>query len=173
MKMLPQLGFVLLLPFLMLAGVAQAADAPPAIADVVAGADRQEGYFDFYYQPNTGQILLEVERWNEEFLYASALATGIGSNDIGLDRGQLGGGRVVKFERHGNKVFLKHINLDYRAVSDSAAERLSVQEAFAESILAGFAVEAVEGNRVLIDLTDFLLSDVHGVATTLARSQQL
>jgi len=172
MKMLPQLGFVLLLPFLMLAGVAQAADAPPAIADVVAGADRQEGYFDFYYQPNTGQILLEVERWNEEFLYASALATGIGSNDIGLDRGQLGGGRVVKFERHGNKVFLKHINLDYRAVSDSAAERLSVQEAFAESILAGFAVEAVEGNRVLIDLTDFLLSDVHGVATTLARSQQ-
>ncbi|OFE12951.1 hypothetical protein PHACT_07205 [Pseudohongiella acticola] len=172
MKMLPQLGFVLLLPFLMLAGVAQAADAPPAIADVVAGADRQEGYFDFYYQPNTGQILLEVERWNEEFLYASALATGIGSNDIGLDRGQLGGGRVVKFERHGNKVFLKHINLDYRAVSDSAAERLSVQEAFAESILAGFAVEAVEGNRVLIDLTDFLLNDVHGVATTLARSQQ-
>lgn len=172
MKMLPQLGFVLLLPFLMLAGVAQAADAPPAIADAVAGAERQEGYFDFYYQPNTGQILLEVDRWNEEFLYTSVLATGIGSNDIGLDRGQLGGSRVVKFERHGNKVFLKHINLDYRADSDSAAERLSVQEAFAESILAGFDVEAVDGDRVLIDLTDFLLSDVHGVATTLARSQQ-
>jgi hypothetical protein len=172
MKMLPQLGFVLLLPFLMLAGVAQAADAPPSIEETVAGAQLQEGYFDFYYQPNTGQILLEVERWNEEFLYTSALATGIGSNDIGLDRGQLGGSRVVKFERHGNKVFLKHINLDYRADSDSAAERLSVQEAFAESILAGFDVEAADGDRVLIDLTDFLLSDVHGVATTLARSQQ-
>ena len=172
MKMLPQLGFVLLLPFLMLASVAQAADAPPAIADVVAGAERQDGYFDFYYQPNTGQILLEVDRWDEEFLYTSALATGVGSNDIGLDRGQLGGSRVVKFERHGNKVFLKHINLDYRADSDSAAERLSVQEAFAESILAGFDVEAVDGDSVLIDLTDFLLSDVHGVATTLARSQQ-
>ncbi|KKO12099.1 zinc-dependent metalloprotease [Pseudohongiella sp.] len=172
MKMLPQLGLALLLPFLMVTSVAQAADAPPAIAEAVAGAQLQEGYFDFYYQPNSGQILLAVDRWDEEFLYTSALATGVGSNDIGLDRGQLGGGRVVKFERHGNKVFLKHINLDYRADSDSAAERLSVQEAFAESILAGFDVEAADGDSVLIDLTDFLLSDVHGVASTLARSQQ-
>lgn len=170
MKTFPRFAYVL---FLMLAvSVAQAADAPPVIDEAVAGAQLQEGYFDFYYQPNTGQILLEVDRWDEEFLYTSALATGVGSNDIGLDRGQLGGSRVVKFERHGNKVFLKHINLDYRADSDSAAERLSVQEAFAESILAGFDVEAVDGDRVLIDLTDFLLSDVHGVATTLARSQQ-
>lgn len=170
MKTFPRFAYSL---FLMLAvSVVQAADAPPTIDEAVAGAQLQEGYFDFYYQPNTGQILLEVDRWDEEFLYTSALATGVGSNDIGLDRGQLGGSRVVKFERHGNKVFLKHINLDYRADSDSAAERLSVQEAFAESILAGFAVEAVTGDRVLIDLTDFLLSDVHGVAATLARSQQ-
>lgn len=172
MKILPQLRVTLLLPFLMFASLAQAAGAPPAISETVSGAELQEGYFDFYYQPNTGQILLQVDRWDEEFLYAGALATGVGSNDIGLDRGQLGGSRVVKFERHGNKVFLKHINLDYRADSDSAAERLSVQEAFAESILAGFAIEAVDGDSVLIDLTDFLLSDVHGVANTLARSQQ-
>lgn len=173
MKMLPQPGFAFLLSFVMLlTGMVQAADAPSSISDATAGADLHEGYFDFYYQPNTGQILLRVERWDEEFLYASALATGIGSNDIGLDRGQLGDSRVVKFERHGNKVFLKHINLDYRADSDSAAERLSVQEAFAESIIAGFDVEASDGASVLIDLTDFLLSDVHGVVGTLARSQQ-
>jgi hypothetical protein len=140
--------------------------------EIVSGAEHQAGYFDFYYKPGTGQLLLEVSRWDEDFLYANALSTGIGSNDIGLDRGQVGDSRVVRFERHGNKVFLKHINLDYRADSDSAAERLSVQEAFAESILAGFTVLASNGDTVLIDMTDFLLTDAHGVSSTLARSQQ-
>ncbi|MDO8907049.1 MAG: zinc-dependent metalloprotease [Pseudohongiella sp.] len=140
--------------------------------EIISGTGHQAGYFDFYYKPATGQLLLEIERWNEDFLYANALSTGIGSNDIGLDRGQVGDSRVVRFERHGNKVFLKHINLDYRADSDSAAERLSVQEAFAESILAGFTVLASNGDSVLIDMTDFLLTDAHGVSSTLARSQQ-
>ncbi|MDO9520527.1 MAG: zinc-dependent metalloprotease [Pseudohongiella sp.] len=140
--------------------------------EIISGTEHQAGYFDFYYKPATGQLLLEIERWNEDFLYANALSTGIGSNDIGLDRGQVGDSRVVRFERHGNKVFLKHINLDYRADSDSAAERLSVQEAFAESILAGFTVLASNGDSVLIDMTDFLLTDAHGVSSTLARSQQ-
>lgn len=140
--------------------------------DLISGASHQPGYFDFYYKPDTGQLLLQVNRWNEEFLYANSLSTGIGSNDIGLDRGQVGSSRVVRFERHGNKVFLKHINLAYRADSDSAAERLSVTEAFAESILAGFTVLAAQGDAVLIDLTDFLLTDAHGVSTTLQRSQQ-
>lgn len=140
--------------------------------ELVDGSEHQPGYFDFYYKPATGQLLLEVERWDEDFLYANALSTGIGSNDIGLDRGQVGDSRVVRFERHGNKVFLKHINLDYRADSDSAAERLSVQEAFAESILAGFTVLASNGDSVLIDMTDFLLADAHGVSATLSGSQQ-
>jgi hypothetical protein len=141
-------------------------------SDLIDGADHQPGYFDFYYKPDTGQLLLQVDRWDEDFLYANSLSTGIGSNDIGLDRGQIGSSRVVRFERHGNKVFLKHINLAYRADSDSAAERMSVTEAFAESILAGFTVLAARNNSVLIDMTDYLLSDAHGVATTLQRSQQ-
>jgi len=145
---------------------------PASWEDVISGSEHQAGYFDFYYKPASGQLLLKVERWNEDFLYANALSTGIGSNDIGLDRGQVGSSRVVRFERHGNKVFLKHINLAYRADSDSAAERLSVQEAFAESILAGFTVLASDGESVLIDMTDFLLTDAHGVSATLAGSQQ-
>ncbi|TFH75746.1 DUF5117 domain-containing protein [Gammaproteobacteria bacterium LSUCC0112] len=145
---------------------------PSSWEDLIRGAEHQSGYFDFYYKPATGQLLLKVERWNEDFLYANALSTGIGSNDIGLDRGQVDSSRVVRFERHGNKVFLKHINLAFRADSDSAAERLSVQEAFAESILAGFMVLASDGESVLIDMTDFLLTDAHGVSATLAGSQQ-
>jgi len=143
-----------------------------SIEETVADAEAFEGYFDFYYQGSDGKLLLEIENFDEEFLYANSLATGVGSNDIGLDRGQIGSGRVVKFERAGNKVFLKHINLQYRAQSENELERLAVEEAFAESILWGFTVEAESDQGVLIDLTDFLLEDAHGVSATLARSEQ-
>lgn len=166
-----RLSTVILLPLLLL-GAALAMAAVPGIDEATAGAERFEGYFDFYYKAEDGSLLLEVEDWDTEFLYANSLATGLGSNDIGLDRGQIGNGRVVKFERHGNKVFLKHINLDYRAQSDNELERLAVEEAFAESILAGFEVKAESNGTALIDITDFLLSDAHGVSNTLAASEQ-
>ena len=60
-----------------------------------------------------------------EFLYQSSLPAGIGSNDIGLDRGQLGATRIVRFERSGPKVLLIQSNLDYRAVSNDEDERLA------------------------------------------------
>jgi hypothetical protein len=65
-----------------------------------------EGFFDFYYEESADKIYLKVEKLNEEFLYVNALASGIGSNDIGLDRGQLGNERVVYFEKAGNKLLL-------------------------------------------------------------------
>ena len=171
-RCLPRLFIALIVIVLSSQFSAKSFAQPASWEDVISSTEHQAGYFDFYYKPATGQLLLKVERWNEDFLYANALSTGIGSNDIGLDRGQVGSSRVVRFERHGNKVFLKHINLAYRADSDSAAERLSVQEAFAESILAGFTVLASDGESVLIDMTDFLLTDAHGVSATLAGSQQ-
>jgi hypothetical protein len=164
--------FSAMMLLLLLAVPSFSQDKTVSMEDAIAGATPQQGFFDFYYKTDTGALLLKVDKWNEEFLYANALSTGIGSNDIGLDRGQLGEGRVVVFEKHGNKVFLKHINLDYRASSDNAAERLAVQEAFAESILAGFPVIAEAEGVALIDITDFLLSDIHGIADTLSRSQQ-
>ena len=163
------LFFAFILSF---AGPLSAADLPASIADAVSDSELYSGYFDFYYEANSGKLFLEVDNLDEEFLYASALATGLGSNDIGLDRGQLGGGRVVKFQRLGNKVFLKQINLDYRAQSDNELERLAVEEAFAESVLWGFEVAAESGDAVLIDLTGFLLSDVHGVVNTLSAGDQ-
>ncbi len=142
------------------------------ISEAIADTELFSGFFNYYYRPTDGHLLLEIEDWEQEFLYVNSLATGVGSNDIGLDRGRISAGRVVKFERHGNKVFLKHINLKYRAITDNAAERLAVEEAFAESILWGFTVEVEDENRVLIDFTDFLLSDAHGVSATLARLEQ-
>ncbi|MDA1019025.1 MAG: hypothetical protein O2790_02315 [Bacteroidetes bacterium] len=58
------------------------------------------GFFDFNYSESNDKIFLKVNKNNQEFLYVSSLSTGLGSNDTGLDRGQLGKERIVKFEKY-------------------------------------------------------------------------
>ena len=119
-----------------------------------------------------GKIWLEIDKWNTEFLYVESLPAGIGSNDIGLDRGQLGNSAIVRFDRSGPRVLLVAPNYGFRATSNNPDERLAVKDAFAESTLWGFEVAAEEGNRVLVDATNFYLRDVHQVTNTLQRGQQ-
>ena len=142
------------------------------IAERTAGMQAYDGFFKFYWDEAGGKIWLEVDRWEEEFLYVNSLTGGLGSNDIGLDRNQLGESRVVKFVRSGPKVLLLEPNYRYRAESDNPEERRSVREAFASSVIGGFQVEAMTGERVLVDLTDFLLRDAHGVAQRLKKGKQ-
>src|ERR1700742_2725007 len=130
------------------------------------------GYFNFYWNEKTGQIFLEVDRFNDEFLYVNSLPAGVGSNDLGMDRGQIGGSRIVKFIKIGNKILLVQPNYSYRAVSNNADERKSVEEAFAQSVLWGFTAEAQDSSRVLIDITHFLLHDSHNVSRRLENSNQ-
>jgi hypothetical protein len=130
------------------------------------------GFFEFYFDEQQDKIHLLIDKFETEFLYVESLTAGIGSNDIGLDRNQLGRERAVKFQRRGPKVLLTEINLRYRAISDNAAERKAVEEAFAQSVLFGFTVEAEEGSKVLVDATDFLMQDAHDVIGTLKSAQQ-
>lgn len=138
----------------------------------IDGMKKFPGFFEFYHDEKQDKIFLLIDRFQTEFLYVNSLSAGVGSNDIGLDRGQLGSERVVKFDRRGPKVLLVEPNLRYRAITNSAAEKKSVEEAFAHSVLWGFKVEAEEGSKVLVDATDFFLQDAHGVAETLKTTQQ-
>jgi Met-zincin/Domain of unknown function (DUF5117)/Domain of unknown function (DUF5118) len=142
------------------------------IAEKTATAQKLTGYFNLYWDAKQGKLWLEIDKWGTEFLYQSSLPAGIGSNDIGLDRGQLGATRVVRFERSGPKVLLIQSNLDYRAVSNDAEERRAVRDSFAESALWGFTAVAEDGNRVLVDATDFFLRDAHHVPEALRRTKQ-
>jgi len=141
----------------------------PSIAEKTSGMKSFDGFVKFYWDDTEGKIWLEIERFNEEFLYVNGMATGIGSNDIGLDRTQLGSQRIVYFERRGPKVFMTQPNLMYRAENSSnPVEKQSVRDAFAESIVWGFKIEAEESGRVLIDLTSFLSQDHRNISTRLA-----
>jgi len=132
----------------------------------------QDGFFDFYYQIETDKVFLKIDKFEQPFLFQSSMPQGIGSNDIGLDRGQLGDTRLVKFQRFGNKVLLKQLNTQYRASSSNLAEQASIDEAFADSVIAGFPVVATDGDTVVIDYTDFLLSDIHQISQRLAGTEQ-
>jgi len=157
--------------------VTSAADNPtPTIAEKTASMQKWPGYFNLFWDAKQGKLWLEIDKWNTEFLYQSGLSAGVGSNDIGLDRGQLGATRIVRFERTGPKVLLIQENLEYRAVSDSPDERRAVHDSFAESTLAGFSVAAEQsdpkGDHALVDATDFFLRDAHNVPAALRRTKQ-
>ena len=130
------------------------------------------GYFNFHYSPTEGKIYLEVDQLNKEFLYTHFLASGIGSNDIGLDRGQIGDGVVVKFIKSGNTILLLQPNQKFRAISDNEFEKKSIEEAFAMSIIFGFPIKETKNEKHLIDLTPFLLRDAHHVAKRLKNNNQ-
>ena len=130
------------------------------------------GYYDFIYNEDKGTILLEVQDLNKEFLYVHSLTSGVGSNDLGLDRGQLGDGVVVKWIKSGNKLLLMQPNLGYRASSTNPDEKTSVEQAFARSVLFGFEIKEKKNDNFIIDLTPFLMQDAHGVAKRLKDRKQ-
>lgn len=143
-----------------------------SISEKTSNMKAYEGFFNFWWDDDTGKIWLEIDKLDEEFIYVNSLAAGIGSNDIGLDRSQLGNTRVVKFQKVGPKVLLVQPNYDYRATSGVALEEKSISEAFAQSVLFGFEVGASEGGRILVDITGFLMQDAHGVADRLQQRNQ-
>jgi hypothetical protein len=139
----------------------------PTIEEKTAGMRKLDGFFPLYWDEAAGTLWLEIPTFDTEVLYITGLPAGIGSNDIGLDRGQIGQGKVVKFQRVGPKVLMVQPNLRFRAVNGTPDEKKAVEDSFATSVLWGFTVAAESGGRVLVDTTDFLLRDVHGVINRL------
>lgn len=169
---------------LALAGCAAGAAAPaaptprpqqsvlPTIEQKTQGMEKKDGLLPLYWDEAEGKLWLEIPRQDLEVIYVESLPAGVGSNDIGLDRDQMGSTKLVKFHRVGRKVLMVQPNLEYRAITSNPAERRAVEDAFAKSVIWGFTVSARTGDRVLVDATDFLIRDAHGVARTLQRTGQ-
>ncbi len=164
--------FFSLLLLLCLASLPAYGQGITSITDKTAGMDKRDGFFPVYWDETKGDIYLEIPALEQEFIYVTSMPAGLGSNDIGLDRSQLGSTRLVRFERVGPKILLVMPNLRYRADSESAAERASVREAFAEAVLWGFTAEAEEGGRVLVKATDFVVRDANDIVRRLRGAQQ-
>lgn len=157
-----------------------------SLEQFVEGLETQQGFYTFYYRQRDGKLFLQIKesQIGQPFLFQSSLPYGVGSNDIGLDRGQLGNTRLVQFDRFGKRVLLRQLNTDYRAISDNPNEVKAVEQAFASSVIAGLDIvaeskvvadsssENESKPAILVDYTPFLLSDIHSIGRTLERGKQ-
>lgn len=154
---------------------AAAAGTAPAtsIAARTGGMERLEGLITVHHDARQGRLLLEIPQDSMRVLMFTMLATGLGSNPIGLDRGANGDANVTRFQRQGDRVLVVFENWNYRSsAADDADHQRTVAEAFPSSITAALPLLAVEDGRLLVDATDFVMRDWLGVGRTLARSQE-
>ena len=154
------------------AGKQEKENAVKTIEEKTKGMKRVDGFVPFYWDEKSGKVFLEIGDFESELLYVNSLATGLGSNPVGLDRGKLGGQRVIQFRRVGPKILMLQRNLRFRANTKNRAEQRAVEQSFAQSVIWGGKVEAETEGKVLVDFTNQLMTDVQGVAGTLARTGQ-
>lgn len=142
--------------------------------DFLSDKKVMNGFIQIAYDNSSDSVYIGIKKSQvgQKMLFQSSLPHGVGSNDIGLDRGQLGMTRLVRFERFGNKLMLKQLNTEYRANSDNQLERESIDQAFADSIIAGFKLESENDEFIYLNYTDFLLSDIHDVSGRLSQTGQ-
>ena len=142
--------------------------ATESVESVLLNTQEMPGFIPLHWDSEEGRLYADISDVEGPFIYYNGLSYGLGSNDLGLDRGRLGDTFLVEFRKVGKKVFLAALNTKYTARSEDAQERRAVAEAFAESIIWGFAVVESGPNTLVIDLTDFALSDATGIADLLA-----
>ncbi len=149
-----------------------AQDAFPSIAEKTEGATAMEGFFNLYWDEAEGALYWEMDPASGEFLYQVSMGSGLGSNPVGIDRGQLRGTHVLEVQRVGPRVLLMEPNYRFQARSDNPTEVQAVRDAFAPSVYWGFDVVAESDGRVLVDATPFFVRDARGAAAQMAQRGQ-
>lgn len=162
--------FIILL-LISLSSIAQNT-ATSRISEKTKNWKQYDGYFKYWWDAANGKIWLQIDKLDTEFLYVNSLPGGLGSNDIGLDRGQIGNTRIIYFNKVGKKILMVQPNYDFRASSLDKREQKAVKESFAQSILWSFVVDEDEGDKVLVDATSFFVRDAHGVADKIRSMKQ-
>lgn len=172
------------LPFALLLGCGGRAVVSPAPANAPAAAPggsiagrtqglvQHPGFIPVYLHARQGKILLELPGDSTRALFFLSLATGLGSNPIGLDRGADGASHVLRFDRNGERVLAVLENWSYRGAPDDADHRRTIAESFPPSTVASLPVIAEERGRLLVDATDFFIRDWLDIAGTLQRTGQ-
>jgi hypothetical protein len=150
----------------------------PRISKKTAGMEKRSGLLDVWVDKKDGKLWLALPPAGKDgtvgsYIYSEGLLTGLGSNPVGLDRGQLGDTRVVTLRQVGGRLLVEQPNLRFRALSEDAVERRTVQESFATSVLWAGEIAATEPDgRSLVDFTTFLVRDAHDVVSKLKTTGQ-
>lgn len=158
--------------FLCLSALVATGQGKRSYADITGAAKKIDGFVTLYWEESAGRMWIDIDQFGKELLYVTSLPAGLGSNDVGLDRGQLGTQALVRFDRVGPRVLLTALNTDFRAISNNPDERKAVEDSFAQSVLMGFDVAAEANGHVLVDGSALFLRDAHNATGTLQRTRQ-
>jgi hypothetical protein len=155
------------------APVSTSAPAPAkSIQDLTAKLQAQPGFLDVWRDADRARVLLAAGSLGQPFLMSTSLPYALGSNDVALDRGQIGQGKIVHFEKHGARLFLVQENTRFVANSPDRDERASAVEAFAGAVIWSGDILATDGGKYLVDFTSFVMSDRHGIVRRLNDTKQ-
>ena len=150
-----------------------AAASAAGIAAKTAGLEKKDGFIPIYLDNKTGKIMLEIPRDSMRVLMFTGLATGLGSNPIGLDRGAGYDNYIARFDRNGDRVLVVFENWNYRtSAADNPAHARTIAESFPPSTPGSLPIVAEEGSRTLVDATDFFMRDWNDVSGTLAQNNE-
>ena len=136
---------------------------PKTIEAATEGMTKLDGFVPVYWNEKDGKLWLEIARFDTDILHYTSLPAGFGENTLGLNRGDLGPSHVIQWKRVGPRILMTEANQRYRASSDNAMEQRSVDDGFPQAVHWGFTVAAETDGRVLVDATDFLMTDWHGI----------
>jgi len=167
--------FVFMCLIFFAAGTGILAQTPP---EVVTAMRQENVLLPIRWDAKKGSLLLGVPLTEAEgtaspkYILNDSLPYGVGQNDLGMDRGQLGGARLVHFERVGPKLLLVQENTKFRTDSTDPAEILAVQQSFPSAVLAGFEIAGENNGFVVVDATKYFYADIHSIAQTLAATKQ-
>jgi len=151
---------------------------PASFISRLEGTRQLVGLLDLRLDDEQGQAWLVLPVPGDrgltmECLYAEGLTSGLGSNPVGLDRGQLGPAQIIAFRVVGQRVLVEVSNQAFRAQTANEDERRATRESFATSVIwSGNVAERAADGRVLVDFTTFLVRDAHGLARRLAGAGQ-
>ncbi len=151
---------------------AQDQDPLPGIEEKTRGTTVMEGFFNLYWDEGRGVLYWELDPSGGEFLYQVSMGSGLGSNPVGIDRGQLRGTHVLEPRRVGPRILLMEPNYQFQARSDNPSEVQAVRDAFAPSVYWGFDIVAQTDGRVLVDATPFFVRDARNVIGQMAQRNQ-
>lgn len=149
--------------------------ALPAMAAPVRVAASADGaLLPVSVDAEKGRVLIvlppaDADGVSGRFLFNQAMKSALGSASIRIDRGMLGGTRILAFRRIGGKVAAVFENPRYRASGDAGVQKGAVAS-FPVSTVAmlDIVAEGGAGGGLTVDLTPLLMSDGMNLAGALA-----
>ena len=100
-----------------------AADALPTIASFVEESVAVPGFFDLYQEKDAGSVYLRIpiDQLDQELIYTATITDGV--VETGLFRGQYRDNKILKLQRHFNRIEIVQPNTRFYFDPDSPLSR--------------------------------------------------